>query len=185
MKKYNTIKVLYHKYNINAFIQPPWPWKMACLECLTLQHTGLHHKSPQLLLNALVTFCRLYMISDVHKTVTVLSVSSDLTNTQILWNFIHTLVIMFSIHDRQQRRFWKQFKYSFPVFTCNYTEEFELLNFLVIPSVSFHYYILLQWITKQPYLWQRTWACKSIEDRMITKEQSKGQRSKWIWPMQQ
>jgi len=50
---------------------------------------------------------------------------------------------MFGIHDHQQRRFWKQFKYSFPVFMCNYTEKFELLNSPVIPSVSFSYYILL------------------------------------------
>jgi len=55
--------------------------QMACLECL-LQQIGLHHKRPQLLPNALMTFCTLYMISDVHKTVTGLSVSGDLTNTQ-------------------------------------------------------------------------------------------------------
>lgn len=161
MKKHNTIEVLYHEYNINAFIQPLWPWKMACLECLTLQHIGLHHKSPQLLPNALMAFCRLYMMSDVHKTVTVLSVSSDLTNTQTLWNLIHTPVIMFGIHGCQQRSFWKQFKYSFPFFVCNYTEKFELLNFPVIPSVSFSYYVLLEWQTTQPYIWQRTWACKA------------------------
>jgi len=66
------------------------------------------------------------MISDAHKTVTVLSVSSDLTNTQTLWNLIHTLVIMFGIHGCQQRSFWKQLNtHSHP--SCAITE--RNLNF--------------------------------------------------------
>ena len=33
------------------------------------------------------------------------------------------------------KSFWKHFKYSFPVFICNYTEKFDLLNFPLIPWV--------------------------------------------------
>jgi hypothetical protein len=152
-------------YTTNTTLMPSFNHcgleKWPALNVLTLQHIGLHHKSPQLLSNALMTFCKLYVISDVHKTVTVLSVSSDLTNTQTLWNLIHTLVIMLGIHGCQQRSFWKQFKYSFPFFMCNYTEKFELLNFPVIPSMSFSHYLLLEWQVKQPYLWRRTWVCKA------------------------
>ena len=65
------------------------------------------------------------------------------------------------------------FKYSFPVFMCNYNEIFEFLNFPVIPSVSFSYYILLQWQAKQTYLWQRTWACKVQRTEWLQKNNLK------------